>query len=62
MVMRLLPALLTVLPIILLAACGQRGPLYLPDNPPAGIRKPQAPVPKPVPYPAESGAPRDKPG
>jgi len=35
------------------AACGQRGPLYLRDKPPPGV-KPEKPEPyKPVPYPAE---------
>ena len=37
--------------ITLLVACGQKGPLYLRDNPPPGI-KPAKPAPeKPVPYP-----------
>jgi len=34
------------------AACGQRGPLYLRDNPPAGVKPPQKrDTYKPVPYP-----------
>jgi len=33
------------------AGCGQKGPLYLRDNPPPGV-KPAKPAPvKPVPYP-----------
>jgi len=37
--------------ITLLAGCGQKGPLYLRDNPPPGI-KPAKPAPaKPIPYP-----------
>ncbi len=33
------------------AACGQRGPLYLRENPPPGV-KPAKPAPyQPVPYP-----------
>lgn len=33
------------------AACGQRGPLYLRDNPPPGVKPPPPPAYKPVPYP-----------
>lgn len=34
------------------AACGQRGPLYLRDNPPPGMKPPQKrDTYKPVPYP-----------
>ena len=37
--------------ITLLVGCGQKGPLYLRDNPPPGI-KPAKPAPvKPIPYP-----------
>ena len=36
-----------------LSACGQKGPLYLREKPPPGV-KPERPAPyKPVPYPAE---------
>jgi predicted small lipoprotein YifL len=43
-------ALLVTLPI---CACGQKGPLYLRDNPPPGV-KPERPAPyKPVPYPPD---------
>jgi predicted small lipoprotein YifL len=36
------------------AGCGQKGPLYLRDNPPPGI-KPAKPAPvKPLPYPDAS--------
>ena len=58
--MRLSLALLTALATAFLAGCGQKGPLYLPDHPPAGIRKPKPPAPKPVPYPAEPAADQDK--
>jgi predicted small lipoprotein YifL len=35
------------------AGCGQKGPLYLRDKPPAGV-KPAKPAPvKPVPYPEQ---------
>jgi predicted small lipoprotein YifL len=55
----------TVLPAVLIAlaasACGQRGPLYLRDEPPPGY-KPPPEVYKPVPYPKtperESGSAR----
>jgi predicted small lipoprotein YifL len=37
--------------LVLAAGCGQKGPLYLRDNPPPGI-KPLKPKPlEPVPYP-----------
>ena len=43
-------ALLVTLPV---RACGQRGPLYLRDEPPPGV-KPERPAPyKPVPYPPD---------
>ena len=51
---RVLPAALAaILSMVLLNACGQKGPLYLRDNPPAGTRIPKPATPKPVPYPAE---------
>ena len=38
---------------LLAAGCGQKGPLYLRDNPPPGV-KPAKPKPyEPVPYPRE---------
>ncbi|MCC6210067.1 MAG: lipoprotein [Burkholderiales bacterium] len=46
-----LPALLV---LALLAACGQKGPLYLRDQPPANQRPPKADPFKPVPYPKEA--------
>lgn len=41
---------------ILLAAagCGQKGPLYLRDSPPPGIKPAKPPAEKPVPYPADT--------
>ena len=35
------------------AGCGQKGPLYLRDNPPPGTKLPKPPPVKPVPYPDE---------
>jgi len=33
------------------AGCGQKGPLYLRDQPPPGVKPAKPPAPKPVPYP-----------
>jgi len=33
------------------SACGQRGPLYLRDNPPPGVKTEKRDTYKPVPYP-----------
>jgi len=35
----------------LLAGCGNRGPLYLRDNPPPGVKTEKRDTYKPVPYP-----------
>jgi predicted small lipoprotein YifL len=35
------------------AACGQRGPLYLRDNPPPGVKPEKRDTYKPVPYPPQ---------
>jgi predicted small lipoprotein YifL len=32
-------------------ACGQKGPLYLRESPPPGVKPAKPPAPKPVPYP-----------
>jgi len=45
-----------VLLALLAAACGQRGPLYLRDNPPPGIKPEKSERAKPAPYPRD---PRD---
>lgn len=50
-------ALAATLSIALLAACGQKGTLYLRDNPPAGTKVPKPATPKPVPYPADAAEP-----
>jgi len=45
--------LLLVAAFALVAGCGQKGPLYLRDSPPRGV-KPAKPKPyEPVPYPRE---------
>jgi predicted small lipoprotein YifL len=46
-------ALLAVLTLMLLAGCGQKGPLYLREQPPANVRPPKPEPFKPVPYPKE---------
>jgi predicted small lipoprotein YifL len=59
-------AAVAVLAAALLAAvagCGQRGPLYLRDSPPPGIKAPKPQPYQPVPYPkpaAEDEAPGRK--
>ncbi len=40
--------------VLLAAACGQRGPLYLRDQPPPGVTPPEAEPYQPVPYPADA--------
>ena len=48
------PAILAML-VLLAASCGQKGPLYLRDNPPSGVKPPKPEVYKPLPYPKEGG-------
>jgi predicted small lipoprotein YifL len=36
------------------SACGQRGPLYLRDNPPPGVKPEKRDTYKPIPYPPSS--------
>lgn len=54
-------ALLIAMLVLLAAGCGQKGALYLRDNPPAGVKPPKPEAYKPLPYPKESGedAPAD---
>lgn len=48
-------ALLVLVVAAFVSGCGQRGNLYLRENPPPGV-KPSGPAPyKPVPYPQPSG-------
>ena len=44
-----------VLAALLLTACGQKGPLYLRDQPPPGVKPPRPEAYQPVPYPKEPG-------
>ncbi len=45
---------LVVAAALAVAACGQRGPLYLRDQPPPGVTPPKAEAYQPVPYPADA--------
>ena len=40
--------------VVLVAACGQKGPLYLRDSPPPGVKPPKPKPYEPVPYPQQS--------
>jgi predicted small lipoprotein YifL len=40
--------------VLLAASCGQRGPLYLRDKPPPGVKPPKAKAQQPLPYPAQT--------
>ena len=40
--------------LILAAGCGQKGPLYLRDKPPPGVKPPKPEAYKPLPYPSEA--------
>jgi predicted small lipoprotein YifL len=50
--MRLAPV--AALALCLVAACGQKGSLYLRDSPPSGVKPAKAEPYKPVPYPKDS--------
>jgi predicted small lipoprotein YifL len=52
-VMRL--AVVVVSLLLLAAGCGQRGSLYLRDNPPPGVKPPKPEAYTPLPYPKEAG-------
>jgi len=46
--------------LILAAGCGQKGPLYLRDKPPAGVKPPKPETYKPTPYPGEPESSTEK--
>jgi len=48
------PVALAVTLLLLAAGCGQKGPLYLRDNPPPGVKPPKAEPYKPQPYPKDA--------
>jgi len=41
--------------LALAAGCGQRGPLYLRDHPPPGVKPEKRDTYKPIPYPRSTG-------
>jgi predicted small lipoprotein YifL len=49
-------ALLIAMLVLLAAGCGQKGALYLRDNPPPGVKPPKPEAYKPLPYPKDAGA------
>jgi predicted small lipoprotein YifL len=49
------PAVFVVSFLLLAAGCGQRGPLYLRDNPPPGVKPARPETYKPLPYPQDAG-------
>ena len=49
------PAIFAVLLVLIAAGCGQKGALYLRDNPPPGVKAPRPEPYKPIPYPKETG-------
>lgn len=62
--MRSVPIVAAVLMIagaIALPGCGQKGPLYLRDNPPPGVKPPRPAPYEPVPYPESTRDARDAP-
>jgi len=49
------PAVGVLLLLVLLAAgCGQKGPLYLRDSPPPGVKPAKPEAYKPLPYPKDA--------
>jgi len=48
-------AILVVLFFLLAPGCGQKGPLYLRDNPPSSVKPAKPEAYKPLPYPQEAG-------
>jgi predicted small lipoprotein YifL len=51
--MRLLIAAAIVI-VLAASGCGQKGPIYLRDAPPPGVKPPKAEGYKPVPYPKDT--------
>jgi predicted small lipoprotein YifL len=43
-----------VVVVVTVAACGQKGPLYLRESPPPGVKPPKAKPYEPVPYPKDA--------
>ena len=53
--LRRLALCLTLCALPTVFGCGQKGPLYLRDNPPSGVKPPKPEAYTPLPYPKESG-------
>lgn len=50
-----------ILAVLMLAAgCGQKGPLYLRDKPPPGLKPQKSETYRPAPYPADAEDDADK--
>ena len=54
------PLAIAVAAVLLVAACGQRGPLYFRDQPPPGVKPPKAEAYQPAPYPADADRSSEK--
>jgi len=54
------PLAIAVAAVLLVAACGQRGPLYLRDQPPPGVKPPKTEAYQPAPYPADADRSSEK--
>ncbi|MEX2199040.1 MAG: lipoprotein [Burkholderiales bacterium] len=54
------PLAIAVAAVLLVAACGQRGPLYLRAQPPPGVKPPKAEAYQPAPYPADADRSSEK--
>jgi predicted small lipoprotein YifL len=52
--------LLSLLAVLLATSCGQRGPLYLRESPPPGMKAPKPEPYQPVPYPKESSEEQER--
>jgi predicted small lipoprotein YifL len=50
--------LAVVVAALMVAGCGQRGPLYLRDSPPPGVKPEKTERAKPAPYPQEETEPK----
>jgi predicted small lipoprotein YifL len=48
------PVLIVAIALLAAAGCGQKGPLYLRDSPPPGVKPPKPEAYKPAPYPKEA--------
>ena len=49
------PATLVLSLLLLAAGCGQKGGLYLRENPPPGVKPPRPEPYTPLPYPKDTG-------